>query len=76
WCPFDDVLGGRPSERYSSLLIPRAGAANFDALEVNPYETKKQRQEGEVKQLLNKLAPEMIALDPNFIGTLDLRSAK
>lgn len=29
-----------------------------------------------MKGLLNKLKPEMIALDPNFIGNLDLRSDK
>ncbi|KAI1294030.1 WD40-repeat-containing domain protein [Xylaria venustula] len=74
WCPLEDVLGIGHDEGFSSIIVPGAGEPNMDVMEVNPFETVKERQNTEVRSLLNKLQPEMIALDPTFIGNLDLRS--
>lgn len=74
WCPYEDILGIGHNQGFSSIIVPGAGEPNFDALEVNPYENAKQRQEGEVRQLLNKLQPEMISLNPDFVGSLDSAS--
>jgi U3 small nucleolar RNA-associated protein 7 len=76
WCPFEDVLGIGHDAGYSSLIVPGAGEPNFDAMELNPYESVRQRQEREVKSLLDKLQPGMISLNPEFIGNLDLASHK
>lgn len=73
--PFEDLLGVGHREGVTNLIIPGAGEANYDALEINPYETNKQRQEQEVRSLLNKLPADSIMLDPNQLGTVDKRSS-
>ncbi|KAI0916486.1 hypothetical protein AcW1_010071 [Taiwanofungus camphoratus] len=70
FCPFHDILTVGHSAGLSSILVPGSGEPNFDSAEADPFENKKARREREVKSLLDKIQPDMIALDPEFVGSL------
>ena len=69
--PYEDVLSIGHKNGFMTALIPGAGEANYDSRVANPFETSKQRREGEVKSLLDKLNPDMIVLNPAELGTVD-----
>ena len=50
--------------------MPGVGEPNFDSSEADPFENRKARREREVKSLLDKIQPDAIALDPDFVGSL------
>lgn len=69
--PFEDFLGLGSLTGFHNLCVPGAGIANFDSLEVNPFASKRQRQEQEIRSLLDKLPPDTIVVNPHEIGTID-----
>ncbi|KAI6121126.1 BING4CT-domain-containing protein [Pisolithus sp. B1] len=70
FCPFQDILTIGHHAGLSSILVPGSGEPNFDSAEADPFENKKARREREVKGLLDKIQPDMITLDPDFVGSL------
>ena len=56
------------SNGVSTMLVPGSGEPNFDSYVADPYQRTRARQEQEVHQLIDKLQPDMIVLDPTTIG--------
>lgn len=76
FCPHEDVLGIGHGHGFESILIPGAGEPNFDSYESNPFMTKSQRREMEVKSLLEKIPAELITENPSHLGAVNVKSLK
>lgn len=76
--PFEDVCGIGHSHGVSSIVIPGSGEPNLDTGEyhTNPFSDRKQTREAEVRSLLDKLSPHMIALDPDVVATVEATHMK
>lgn len=71
--PFEDFLAVGHAHGLSMMAVPGSAEANIDSMRNNPYETAQQRREGLVHGLLQKLQPDMICLNPDFLGSQDAR---
>ncbi|CAN8070975.1 unnamed protein product [Agarophyton chilense] len=71
FCPFEDVLAVCHETGVRNMIVPGAGEPTFDTNAPNPYETRKQRSQNEVRSLIDKLPPASIVLDPSPVGSVD-----
>ena len=72
FCPYEDVLGIGHAAGLCHMLVPGAGEANYDSFVADPFQTRKGRRESEVAQMLDKLPPDLIALNPEDVKNVSL----
>lgn len=63
FCPFEDILSVGCGSGVSNLIIPGSGDPVLDMSELNPFESKKERQNSEIKRLLEKIPVDLIGMN-------------
>lgn len=76
FCPYDDVLAVGHAKGVSSLLVPGSGEPNFDSAEADVYESHSRRRERDVRSVMEKIRPELITMDTEFLGTIGEKRIK
>lgn len=71
FCPFEDLMAVCWETGVGKMVVPGAGEAVFDSGAPNPYDTKRQKREREVRGLLDKLPIGSIVLDTSDIGGIE-----
>jgi U3 small nucleolar RNA-associated protein 7 len=66
--PYEDQLTIGHARGISTILVPGAGEAQFDSTEADVYESYSRRRERDVRAVLEKIRPELITLDEDFLG--------
>lgn len=75
FCPYEDILAIGHRDRISTHIVSGSGMASYDSFVANPFSTSKQRQESEIKALLDKLPPESIKIQSENYKPLQLSKA-
>jgi U3 small nucleolar RNA-associated protein 7 len=68
FCPYEDLLAFGHLDGIATIIIPGSGEPNFDSYAANPYRSTKSSKKIELRDLIEKLKPETIVLNPEFIG--------
>lgn len=66
FCPFEDVLCVSHNRGISNIIVPGAGDPNFDSYEESPYRSKLDRQNIEVRRLLEKVPYKLIHMNQSI----------
>lgn len=70
FCNHEDILSIGHENGISSIVVPGSGDPAYDTGEVSPFMSKRERQDLEVKKLLDKIPADMISIKP-VLGTFE-----